>query len=285
MVRHESTPTDRPGRLPAHFSNATAISPSGRPEPQSLRDVIDAAIRLERIGLSLSRWFPENREFAGACVDLFRMTDRAELVAHAWRAEVLAAHELTIVVEDFRSTIEAQCKVLLDALVLFIQHHGWVQERYAPLCRKAATLEVPCKRCGGQSRRTRYEHFTDYLPAIERDDCDHTHHRHQTVGNAVELRPATLRVKSACVSVSLPPLLNGSQGAIFHRMPALTPLAWPYHGGEDFFATTRLSFRGRLTLVAAALSIRTLLRCSTTRSLSTPTQKGSLQRLTKYRQD
>jgi hypothetical protein len=223
-------------------------------EPHCIREFIDESVGFEQLGASLSRWMPEDPQLAGCCTRLAQLTDRAGQVFHAWHMEMLDRGELALMLQEMEGTLDVLRIELLDALVRSVQTDGWIENRYARVCRRADATKTRCERCGGQGHKTRYEPFAAYLPCVERQECDLCGTTREQVGNGPTPRGAMVCVGPGCVTVDLPPLAERTQGAVFlHRMPAFRPIVWPCGGGKISIADAELSFGGRLTLVAASL--------------------------------
>lgn len=223
-------------------------------EPASVQEFVSNTVGLEQIAVSLARWMPECPQVARTCARLARLTDRAGQVLHAWRAATLDTGELALVLEEMENTFAVLRAELFDALVKLIQTGGWIENRYASLCRRADATEARCERCGGANYKTTYEPFVANLPPIEREECDLCGTTQELVGNGARPRLATVGAGPGRIAVDLPPLAERTQGAVFlHRMPTFRPILWPRGGGRISIEEGNLSFGGRLTLVAASM--------------------------------
>lgn len=247
-------PRQRYGLAVPHPILLSSIKIAQLPPPASLERAIEDNVCLERLSAALMRWLPDKSPLSEIHASLEILTHFAGTVDHAWHMIALDEEEVVQVVQYLENQGNLLQHAMLTALARSIQRTGWIQTRYAAHCRRSRAASYTCVRCGGICHRTHYAPFANYLPAIDREECDHCGTTQEWIGDGADLSTLSVKQNDISVTVSMPPLPEKSQGLLlFHRMPSFAPLAWPKKGGTVQIPYAALSFLGRLTLVAAML--------------------------------
>lgn len=222
-------------------------------EPAVVRDLINNIAWLEQFADTLLHWMPENQLVAASYMRLLHLTSRAGCMGHATQVGILSTSELSVALQDLTEQSDRMRAELFDILIHFVQEQGWIQERYAAHCRRADAVRAICDRCGGVSYVTRYQPLASHLMTIEREECDRCGTTKEHIGAECASQSLVSRISEGFM-ITLSQLPEFAQGAIFfHRVPDLAAMTWPRTGGVISIETAELSFKGRLTLVAAAL--------------------------------
>ncbi|WP_141688387.1 hypothetical protein [Bradyrhizobium paxllaeri] len=243
---------------PANLSSSQVRPPtvaSASTAPAGVCDLVSNVAWLEQFADTLLHWMPENQLVTGSYIRVTLLTSRAGCIAHATRVGALPANELSLAVQDLIEKLAKMRAELFEILTRFIRKEGWIQLRYAAHCCRGDTVRAICERCGGVSYVTCYQPLASHLLPIEREECDRCGTTKEHIG--VECPPHTFlsRLSEDRFTINLSQLPEFAEGAIFfHRIPDFTAVPWPRTGGIISIPTARLTLRGRLTLVAAALA-------------------------------
>lgn len=211
-----------------------------------------------RLFSTVGSWFELTAEANEVFQEFRGFARRLQSVTHVERFMILDASEVSDLLALSAKVLEMSRLTILHEVVNYIQTEGWINKAYASVSKKPQLLFSTGSEADFTSISVYHPTIDGLLPAY-RQETDTGGTLSDWIGDQYIEGAITASASDVDIAVQIPPLPPHSIGRVFvHRAEQIGPSNWPAVGGSVSLSTAGQSVVARATVVAVAVSNRSI---------------------------